>query len=257
MLYISRVPEAASRKRRAPILLIGLAVLIVLLIVPWLLRSTIATSVARSELESSGFTCDDRFEVHLSALLSDATVAPTRCEHEGGLIASLETSEPAQVEMSGLAPSLVTISQVTLTLRDQNLRGGDGWGNDTIRSIEQRVAGLVKGLSELSEVDWPETHVAQVRVLRDATPAADLRGMRLQTTESLNVQIAGVSFPNTRTIVLDNVHGTATPAQVTLDGDAEVQSQISIVSFTTDARFGITATGLDGPSPQLRLRTGP
>jgi hypothetical protein len=249
------VPEA-PRKRRPPIVLIALGVLVVLLLVPWLLRSTIATSMARSKLEEQGLRCDDRFSVDVSATFSEATIGPTRCEHDGGLVEAVELGEGgAQIVLSGFSPQSITIGQAGLALRDQDVRGGEGWGTDEVRAIEQRVAGLVKGLAEISVIPWPETNIAHLTVSRGGNASALLRGMRLTRDDRLHANISGVEFPRSR-VTLENVTGTATRAEVTLDGQAHAQSEMLILAIATTVHFTLHATGLDGAHPTFRLRTG-
>lgn len=248
-------PKKAGKSKLPLVLAIVVALL---LVVPWLLRSTIATSMARGQLAEQGLRCDDRFAVEVDATFGQAALAPTRCEHEGGLVEAIEIAEGATVTLDGFTPSTISAPQLSVRLRDRDLRGGSGWGNDTLRTLglEQKVAGLVKGLSELSAIPFPPTEVARVEVTRADQPAGSIRRLRLSRGSELEISAGEIAFASSR-LTLANVTGHATRSEVVLDGRAQVQTGILIASFTTETTFGLTATGLDGARPSFRLRAGP
>lgn len=251
---------AASRRRKRPVaLIVVLVILVGLPLAAWLLRGIIATSMAASELSSRGLSCDERFAVSLSALFDEATVAPTRCAHEGGLVEAIELTGPARIRLEGFAPSAVEAEGVRLTLRDRDLRGGSGWAQQLRRiNLEQRVAGLVKGLSELSQMGLPRTSVAQAEVLRGGDTIATLRLLELTPGSPMPVGIDRVEFTavmGAARLTLSAVTGTATGAAVHLEGDATARAGVALLgSFSTGGEFELDASGLDSASPELRLQ---
>lgn len=239
---------------------IVLAVVVTLLLgVPlgiWLARDAIATSVALSELERRGLACDDRFSLSLSAGLSEATLGPTRCAHEGGLVEAVELLGDVNVPLEGFAPARVDAESVRLTLRDRDVRGGSRWASELRRlSLEQQVAGIVKGLSEVSRLGLPPTSIGRLEVVRSGEPVA--RGTSLvMTPEGWGVQLGArdMTFPaRVGRLVLTHVTGHAEGGEVTLSGRATAEAGIGILAFSRGGAFELTAVGLDGDSPRFAL----
>lgn len=227
----------------------------------WLLRGTIATSMAASELSSRGLTCDERFSVELSAFFGEAVVAPTRCTHEGGLVEAIELTAPATITLDGFEPSAIEAEGVRLTLRDRDLRGGSGWAQQLRRiNLEQRVAGLIKGLSEMSEMGLPATTITRAEVLRGSDELATLDRLVLGSGSPTTVAIDRVQFTavmGAARLTLSGVTGSATGSVVHLEGDATARAGVALLgSFSTSGDFDLDASALDSASPELRLRAG-
>ncbi len=254
-------PVAASSRRKRPVALI--LVLVILVGVPlaaWLLRGTIATSMAASELSSRGLRCDDRFAVELSAGFGEATLAPTRCTHEGGLVEAIELTAPATVVLDGFEPASISADGVRLTLRDRDLRGGSGWAQQLRRiNLEQRVAGLIKGLSEMSEMSLPPTTIEHAVVLRGGDELGSIDRLVLTPGSPARVAIDRVQFAavmGAARLTLSGVSGTASGSTVHLEGDATARAGVALLgSFSTGGEFALDATALDSASPRLRLRS--
>jgi len=120
------VPDETRRKPRV-VAIVVLAALAGIPLAAWALRGTLATSIARDELEARGLECDERFAVELGALFDTATVGPTRCTREGGIVAAVELRGPVTVELDGFAPASADVQSLRLSLRDTDVRGGSRW----------------------------------------------------------------------------------------------------------------------------------
>lgn len=224
----------------------------------WALRGTIATSLARSELEARSITCDDRFAVEVGAALSSATIGPTRCEHASGLLEAVELLGDVTVQLDGTAPETVAVDSLRIVLREADVRGGSGWASELSRlALEQRVAGLVKGLSELGAMALPPTDVATVEVVRGDQPIATASRMRLGggSPTSLNAErIHFAAGPGAvGQLTLTQVSGRASSAEVELDGQADASVGIAILRVNRRGRFSMAATGLDSADPSFSL----
>lgn len=234
------------------------AILVAVPLFAWILRNTIATSLAASEARARGLACDERFSVELSAGLREATVGPTRCVHAGGLVEAIELTAPATIVLDGLEPASITAEGVRVTLRDRDLRSGSGWAPALGRlHLEQRVAGLIKGLSEMSGLGLPRTVVARAEVLRGADRLATVDGLELTPGAPTGVAIRRVSFPavmGAAQLTLGGVTGTASRGAVHLEGEATARAGVSILGVSTGGDFELDASGLDTASPDLRLR---
>ncbi len=250
-------PSKALRSRAVPI---AIAVFVLLLLGAWLMRGTIATSIAKGELEARGLTCDERFAVEPAAFFGSATIAATRCSRaDGGLVEALELVAPATVQLDGFAVASVSAENVRLVLRDQDVRGGSEWASELQRlNLEQRVAGLIKGLSELSALDLPPTSIARAEVLRGGEEMCTIEGMGLVPGESLGLTIERVSFIavlGAAQLTLSALTGTATRPSVHLEGQALARAGFALLgSFSTGGPFTLDATRLDTAQPQFRLR---
>lgn len=225
----------------------------------WLLRGTIATSVARSELETHGLRCDERFVVSPSALFGELTVGPTRCTHDGGLIEVIELTGDATLELEGFTPSALRANGVRLVLRDRNLRGGSGWAAELRRlHLEQRVAGLVKALSELGGMRLPPAHVGRAEVFRGGDELATIDGLVLTPGDRMGVAIDRAVFTavmGAARLTLSGVTGTATRSDVRLQGQATARAGVVLLgTFSTGGAFTLDASALDTAAPELRLQ---
>lgn len=254
------IPGAVTdRRRRSLAAPIVLAIVLAIPLAAWLLRGTIATSMARSEIEARGLRCDERFSVELSALFGEATIGPTRCTREGGLVEALELTGDATIELDGLTPAAVRAESVRVVLRDQDLRGGSGWAAQLRRiNLEQRVAGLVKGLAELGGMNLPPTDIAHAEVFRGGEELAAIDGLVLTPSSSTDLAIQQVAFSavgGAARLTLEGVTGSATPSAVHLEGDATARAGIALLgAFTTGGAFSLDASALDTSAPRLRLR---
>lgn len=252
---------AVASKSKAPVV-VGVVIVLLLLGVPltaWLLRGVIATSMARGELEAHGIECDSRFSVEPSATFGEATVGATRCTHEGGVLEAIEIVSDVTVELDGFEPSSVEADRVRLVLRRANVRGGAGWASELARlDLEQRMAGVVKGLSELSALDLPPTHANRVEVVRGDAPLGSAEDVTLTPGSPLELEIARASFAagpmNVGNLNLRNVTGTATDAEVTLRGRASARAGVAVIfSVERGGPFTLRATGLDTATPSFHL----
>jgi hypothetical protein len=250
----------AKAKKAAPIgALIGVAVLLAILLVPWLLRSTIATSMASGQLQAAGVSCDDRFAVEVAAFFGSATIGPTRCTMERGHVQAVELLTPAEVELSGFSPSQITVDQLRLTLRSDDVRGGSGWDAELRQlRLEQRVAALVKGLGELSELDLPAASAARVEVMHGDDTMARINALTSTADSPMGVRIESVEFSavnGAARLTLTGVSGSAEQSTVHLEGGAIARAGISFLGITREGTFQLDATGLDGSSPRFALRS--
>jgi hypothetical protein len=258
--YISRVPDPTPKKRRSllPLAIVGVLILGALG-TAWALRSTIATSLAQSELLAHGVTCDSRFSVEPSAFFGSATLAPTRCTPEQrGLLEAFELTAPATVELDGFSVSTIHAESVRLTLKDRDVRGGSEWSPQLERvNLEQRVAGLVKGMSELSRLELPPTTVMRTEVVRAGQPMAQLDNLSLTPGDSLTVGAERIDFSvvmGAGHLTLEDVHGTATRPHVHLEGHATARAAILIIAtVSTGGPFRLDATALDTAQPRFVL----
>lgn len=250
---------AVSGKRNAPI---ATTIVVVLLVgVPalaWALRGTIATSLAKSELEAQGLSCDDRFEVSLSAGLGEATVGPTRCAHEGGIVEAIELLGDMTVELDGLTPARVEVDSLRIVLRDSEVRGGSQWSSQLRRlDLEQRVAGLVKGLSEIGQMDLPPLSAAQLEVVRGGDVVGSARVLTLGEGAPTPVTAQQILFTagpaGIGRLTLSNVTGEASASTVHLAGRADATAGIAILSVRVGGAFTLDATHLDTASPRFSL----
>lgn len=227
----------------------------------WLLRDTVATSLARDALSQRGLTCDDRFSVEVSALFGSATVGPTRCTRAEGHLEAIELLGPARVELSGLEPTSVEAESVRITLRDRDVPGGASWSPELARlHLEQRVAGLVKGISELSRLDLPPTTIVRGDVRRGSSALATAHQLVLTPGEGDATQVTldrlvFEAMMGAARLTLSEVRGTAAPGTVVLEGEASARAGIALLgSFSTGGSFRLDATALESARPQLRLR---
>lgn len=248
---------AVARSSKGPV--IGGVALVVLVGVPlgvWLARGAIATSMAEDELAARGFTCDDRFGVSLSPGLGEATIGATRCEHEGGLLEAVELLGDVRVSLDGLEPASITAESVRVVLRDQDVRNGSGWASELSRlRLEQRVAGLVKGIAELSALELPPTEISRLEVVRNDDPVAHGTGARLTPAgEGVQLALDGLSFSaSVGELRLTRLSGQATADRVQLRGRANARAGIGILSVSRGGAFELNATALDTASPRFRL----
>lgn len=243
----------------AGVVVVGLLVAVPL--VGWLLRGVVATSIARGQLEERGFTCDDRFAVAPNATLSEATVGPTRCTHEGGVLEAIELLGDVTVELDGTEPSSIRGDSVRVALRGASVRGGDHWA-DALRRVdlEQQVAGVVKSLSELARLDLPSVELGRLDLVRggDALGHAETVTMTPGSGDALAMTFARAHFAagpmGVGQLDLTNVTGDATPATVTLRGRASARAGVAIIfSVERQGPFTLRATGLDTASPSFDL----
>ncbi len=250
-------------KSKAP-LVAGIVVVGLLVAVPlvaWLLRGVIATSIARGQLEERGFTCDDRFAVSPNATLSEATIGPTRCEHEGGVLEAIELLSDVSAELDGLEPTSIRGDSIRIALRGASVRGGDDWAAALRRvDLEQRMAGVVKSLSELSRLDLPAVTVGRLDLVRGGDPLGHAETVALTpgAGDALDLSFARAQFSagpmGVGQLGLTNVTGDATPATVTLRGRASARAGVAIIfSVERQGPFTLRATGLDTAAPSFQL----
>lgn len=250
--------EAARRGKT----LLLLAVLLLLAAIPlgaWLLRGTIATSLVRDELAREGIVCDERFEVEPSALFDAASIGPTRCSHEGGIVEAFEVLGSLTVDLDGFDPAAVQADSVRLVLREGEVQNGDGWAQVLGRMrLEQAVAGLVKGLSELSALDLPPIVAGNVEVTRGAQTLATASGLALEPGETMRVAADRIAFASPAglgRLELTGVTGTATVARVQLAGRGDVSLGAGLLGLlSTGGAFRLDADGLDTGRPRFSLR---
>lgn len=250
-----------TAQRRAPVLPIAIALLILAIpLTAWMLRGAIATSIARSELSARGLECDERLSVAPSALFDAARIGPTRCTLEGGLVEAVELTGEAVVELDGLAPAALRAAGVRVELRDRDVRGGTGWAPALRRvRLEERVAGLVKGLSELGGMELPKTRVERVEVLRGGAELARIDQLVLTpaASKSMEVAIEQVAFAaaaGAASLTLDGVTGSATASAVQLEGQATARAGIALLGmFSTGGAFTLGASALDTDAPRFHL----
>ncbi len=246
-----------SAPRKGPVVLgVGLVVLLGAVLGLWAARGWIATSMARGELEARGLTCDDRLSVALDATFSSATIGPTRCVHEGGLLEAIELLGDVEVELDGTEPASVVATSARVTLRSQDVRGGSGWASELRQlSLEQRVAGLIKGISEIGAMGLPPIECARLEVVRQNEVIA--RGQRIAVTpagEGAQVRAQEIVFPaRLGRLALTGVSGTADATRVTLAGRAAAEVGLGILSVSRGGPFELEASGLDSGSPRFSL----
>ncbi|MCB9595527.1 MAG: hypothetical protein H6719_22595 [Sandaracinaceae bacterium] len=252
-----------TQRSKAPIV-IGVVVVVLLIGVPlvaWLLRGVIATSIARSQLEERGIACDSRFSVSPSATLGEATVGPTRCTREGGVLEAIELMSDFTVELDGTEPSSIRGDSLRIVLRSANVRGGDGWAEALARiNLEQRMAAVVKGLSELSRLDLPPVRAGRVELVRGSDQLGHAENLTLtpEAGDRLGLAFTRAHFAagpmGVGQLDLTGVTGDATPATVTLRGQASARAGVAIVfSVERAGPFTVQATGLDTASPSFHL----
>lgn len=244
---------------------IALGVLVLVLVgVPlglFFARHAIATFMAKGELERRGLTCDDRFGVEVAATFDAITVGPTRCTvRADGVVEAIEILGPLEVGLQGLEPTQVRATSVRIALREQDVRGGSRWATPLRRlGLEQRVAGLVKGLSELSRMDLPPSDAAQVEVVRGSGMLATGRGIALRPNPgaSLGLSAERVDLAagpgGLGQLSLTGVRGSATASRVSLAGTATASAGLGILSLSQVGAFGVDAEGLDTAAPRFRM----
>ncbi|HJL14381.1 MAG TPA: hypothetical protein RMH99_01925 [Sandaracinaceae bacterium LLY-WYZ-13_1] len=253
------MPEPPRRRKGPLIAAVVATVLIGIPLAAWLLRGTIATSMARDELAARGLTCDERFEVAVAPFFDEATVGPTRCSREGGILRAVELLGPATIALDGLEPGSVRAESLRLVLRDTEVRGGSRWAQALRRlNLEQRVAGLVKGISELSALPLPPTTVGHVDVVRDGDTVANASGLTLTPGSVLQLAADRIAFTagpmGVGRLELTEVTGTSTRARVHLEGRATARAGVGILgSVSTGGHFELDAEGLDTGAPRFRL----
>jgi hypothetical protein len=254
----------AGGKRGVVVAAVVLVVLLALVGGGWALRDAVATSMARDALASRGIQCDDRFAVELSASFGSATVGPTRCTRGGeGIIESIELLGPARVELSGFEPTSVEAESLRIVLRERDVPGGSSWSPELARLyLEQRVAGLVKGLSELSRLGLPTTTIVRGDVRRGTTAMATADRLVLTPAAAGNTDVAlqrivFEAMMGAASLTLSSVTGSATASSVQLRGQATARAGIALLgSVTTGGRFELETSALDTDRPQLRLNAG-
>ncbi len=238
-----------------------MALLVLVPLVLFLTRGLIATAIARGQLEERGFTCDSRFAVSPSATFSEATVGPTRCAREGGVLEAIELLSDFTVELDGTEPASIRGDSLRIALRGASVRGGDDWA-ETLRRIdlEQRMAGVMKGLSELSSLDLPPVEAGRVELVRGGDPLGHAERLTLTPSEGDALHLA---FTRARfsagpmgigQLDLTSVEGDATPSAVTLAGRASARAGVAVIfSVERQGPFRVEASGLDTASPSFRL----
>lgn len=255
MRYTSPVADA---RRRSWLPFLALALVLAFPLAAWLLRGNIATAIVRSELEARGIGCDERFAIELSAFVDEARIRPTRCTLGEGLLEAVELAAETKVELEAFSPVAIRASSVTLVLRDRDVRGGSGWAAQLRRiDLEQRVAGLVKGLAEIGGMDLPFTEVARVDVRRGAEPLATIDGLILTPSTSTELEVRRIAFHpvgGAVRLILEEVRGRASTSAVELEGHATARAGIAILAISRAGAFVLEATNLDTDTPQLRLR---
>jgi hypothetical protein len=251
----------ARGKRWIGIAAVGLVIVLGCVVAAWALRDAVATSMARDALASRGIECDERFAVELSATFGSATVGPTRCTREGGYVEAIELVGPARVALSGFEPTSVEAESLNVVLRDGDLPGGSGWAAELARlNLEQRVAGLVKGLAELSRLGLPPTTITRGHVLRGTESMATVEGLSLTPAAGgvTNVGLRNIVFEamlGAARLTLSDVTGTATASAVSLQGQATARAGIALLgTISTGGSFTLVTSALDTDRPELRLR---
>lgn len=237
------------------------AILAGLIVVPlglWLARSAIATSLARGALTDRGVVCDERFALSLSAFATRATIAPTRCTREIGLVSAVDLGEAVTVELQGTSPERVTVPDLTLHLNEEGLIGAaQVHGRDVRRlGMEEQVGGLILGLSELSTQRLPPASLGRVAIRRGDAGFAVLRDVTLDGASPLGVTLERVVFAGGR-LILREVTGTATPDQVDLAGIAATTQNMVLFAASSEERFRVIATGLRTANPSVEVARQP
>lgn len=259
----ARAKPAPAPKKRGKALPIGglITAVIVLgiLLVPWLMRHSIATNMAREQVQAAGMSCDDRFAVEVAPFFGSASFQPTRCTTEHGYVEAIELTEELEVELSGFSPSAIDAAFLRVTLGDREVRGGSSWDRDLARlNLEERVAVLVKALGELSALPIPPTRVARTDVLRDGQTIAQINGVRLTPGEPMQMHFDRIAFRavgGAAQLTLEDVDGTSTRSHVHLEGDATARAAVFIGSVTREGSFTLDATRLDQSRPRFDLDT--
>jgi hypothetical protein len=250
-------------KKRGKLLPIGAAIAFLLVLgivlVPWLLRHSIATSMAREQLTAAGLTCDERFAIEVAPFFGSASFQPTRCTSEGGQVESVELTEELEVELSGTSPTAIDATFIRVTLRDRDVAGGSSWDRNLARlNLEERVAGLVKAVGELSALPLPPTRVARVDVLRDGETITSLYEVELTPGEPMRVEFDRIAFRavgGAAQLTLNDVEGTSTRSDVHLEGGATARASMFIGTVVRNGTFSLDATRLDQSRPRFTLET--
>lgn len=246
------------RRRSCALALLFVAPLLGAPLAAWLLRGVVATSIARGELEARGLECDDRFAVEPTALLGAATVGPVRCTRQDGIVAAVELLGPMRVELDGFEPSSAEVDALRVELRDTDVKGGSRWARALGRlNLEQRVAGMVKGLGELSDLGLPPLAAARVDVVRGEGPVATGTGLRLAPGGSMALSAERIRFVagpmSVGELELSDVTGFATRPEVHLEGHAVARAGLGIIGFSAGGRFTLDARDLDTTRPRFSL----
>ena len=251
--------ETARRGKTSFVLVLAALILLGIPLGAWLLRGTIATSIAIDELAAQGIVCDERFEVEVGGLFGSATiVGPTRCALDGGIVEAVELLAPVEVELEGFEPVRVQADSARLVLRARDVRNGDRWAAPLRRlRLEQSVAGLVKGLSELGGLDVPPTTVGHLEVSRGGAVVATAAGVSLAPGAPSPVAADRILFPGLMGVgrlELTGVRGTASEPRVQLTGRASLSAGGLLAAFSTGGAFTLDASGLDTADPRFSLR---
>ncbi|MDQ3030881.1 MAG: hypothetical protein M3Y87_00555 [Myxococcota bacterium] len=230
-----------------------------------LMRSPIATSIARARLLERGIECDDRFAVEVSWTLDDAIAAPTFCTVRSGAIESFELIDPLRVAIEDQQPSRIDGGGVRLTLREAALPADPEpgeWGSILeALAIPDRVGLLMGGLAQLATSDPPPMELSSLEVVRRGESVASLAGVHVDGATPLGVRVDRIALPALAgplgahaAASLVALESTSTPAEVEVTGELQLEGSLSILgALRHEERLRIVGTALDTPSPSYRV----
>lgn len=242
---------------------------LLLLVLLWSLRSAIVTSLVVRALSGRGIECAG-LSVSASGLLDTLTVAPSRCLIERGDVVEVRWDAPITATMEGGSVGAVSADVVHVVRRrhpaDQQPMG------DLLRAPE-RVGGVLRFASRLSELDSPHLTAARIEVVREGDGAADLTlvGLEIPLREAsvpVEASVAEISLapitgplgvaasPRLTTVV---VHAERTRGTLagTLDThlDMPMLGTLRLGGLLGEQRVEVVVEGLDEPEPRFSIRS--
>ena len=168
----------------------------------------------------------------------------------------MDLREGATIELSGTSPRAAVIPSLGVSLRGGEIAGGTGWAAELAQlGIEQRVAGLVKALSEAESMGLPPVTVNEAEVTHGRSVIASGRGLTLDNDDPRTFRATTLSFAaSLGSLTLSEVTGEASSTAVSLAGRARATVGVAMFSASRTGRFSLTASDLQAARPSFSLR---
>lgn len=261
--------SASTGKRRAPTLAFVSGAILTLVIgsciaVP-LVSDSIATGMARTELEGRGLSCTD-VSVDVNLDFSRAEIAPMRCGRgPDGEVEAIELVDPAFVDLVLFSPTHLTAGRVRVHLRADDPGAGVDLGAlgpvAGLLHIPSRIASAAHAAAEIASHDLPPTDVSSAEIVRGENVRVSMTDLTLSGGTSTTFTIARVDLPalegpfgTSASVAINTLTGDASPSTCTLSGELQLDASIPLMeAIHRRQHTTITATGLDTPSPSWNV----
>jgi hypothetical protein len=258
-----RTPPAPKPKRGAGRWLAGCGCLVVILVIglgvgAFFAAEPYAASQLEGEVAAQGAECAS-LDVKVHLLEARATISPLDCTFAEGPIARLKTRTEIEVELDGLTPTKVELSEATIDLRPRTTPARDeGWLEQVagLTAARQEVEALMMDGAALSKRDVPAVVIDTLTITRSGAPLAQMTdvdfhgetGNYVLTSDTLDFE---EEASNVRSI-----RATFTPDRSDATARVTAQVRVFIVNVSQEVDVRIVGTNLDRGPPDFQVEVG-